>query len=89
MFFAAMAKAPHDARVREQLAAGFRKTRPAVASLFELGQDQTGLDAAGLALAQFYGLLLQTLLDPALAIDGDRLQHAQQRLSRLTSTTQQ
>lgn len=88
MFFAAMAKAAHDARVREQLAAGFRKTRPAVASLFELGQDQAGLDAGGLALAQFYGLLLQTLLDPALAIDGDRLQHAQQRLYRLTSTTQ-
>jgi AcrR family transcriptional regulator len=88
-FFAAVAKAPHDALVREQLADGFRKTRPAVAALLELGNDQTGLDAAGLALAQFYGLLLQTLLDPALAIDGDRLQHAQQRLYRVTSTTQQ
>ncbi len=88
-FFAAMAKAPHDARVREQLAAGFRKTRPAVAALLELGQDEAGLDAAGLALAQFYGLLLQTLLDPALAVNGDRLQHAQQRLYGLTSTTQQ
>jgi AcrR family transcriptional regulator len=84
MFFAAMAKAPHDVRVREQLAAGFRKTRPAVAALFELGQGQAGLDAAGLALAQFYGLLLQTLLDPALAVDGDRLRHAQQLLYRLT-----
>jgi AcrR family transcriptional regulator len=83
-FFAALAKAPHDARVREQLVAGFRKTRPAVAALFELGGDQAGLDAAGLALAQFYGLLLQTLLDPALAIDGDRMQHAQQRLAGLT-----
>jgi AcrR family transcriptional regulator len=83
-FFAALAKAPHDARVREELAAGFRKTRPALAALFELGGDQAGLDAAGLALAQFYGLLLQTLLDPALAIDGDRMQHAQQRLAGLT-----
>jgi AcrR family transcriptional regulator len=88
-FFAALAKAPHDPVVREQLAAGFRKTRPAVAALFELGGDQAGLDAAGLALAQFYGLLLQTLLDPALAIDGDRLQHAQQRLAGLTPTAQQ
>ena len=78
-FFAAVAKAPHDARVRERLAEGFRKTRPAVADLLDLGQDGAGLDAAGLALAQFYGLLLQALLDPALAIDGDRLQQAQLR----------
>ena len=85
-FFAALAKAAHDARVRAQLAEGFRKTRPAVAALFELGGDEVGLDAAGLALAQFYGLLLQTLLDPALDIDGDRLQQAQLRLAGLTST---
>jgi AcrR family transcriptional regulator len=83
-FFAALAKAPHDPVVREQLAAGFRKTRPAVAALFELGGDQAGLDAAGVLLAQFYGLLLQTLLDSSLAIDGDRLQQAQQRLRRIT-----
>ena len=72
-FFAAVGKAPHDARVRERLAEGFRKARRAVADLLDLGQDGAGLDAAGLALAQFYGLLLQALLDPALAIDGDRL----------------
>jgi AcrR family transcriptional regulator len=79
-FFAALAKAPHDPRVREQLAEGFRRTRTTVAALFGLGDDQTGDDAAGLALAQFYGLLLQVLLDPALAIDGARLVRAQQRL---------
>jgi AcrR family transcriptional regulator len=83
-FFSALAKAPHDTVVRDQLAEGFRKTRPAVAALLELGEDQAGLDAAGLALAQFYGLLLQALLDPALAIDGDRLQHAQRRLLETT-----
>jgi hypothetical protein len=66
--------------VREQLAEGFRRTRITVAALFGLGEDQTGDDAAGLALAQFYGLLLQVLLDPALAIDGARLVRAQQRL---------
>jgi hypothetical protein len=66
--------------VREQLAEGFRRTRTTVAALFGLGDDQTGDDAAGLALAQFYGLLLQVLLDPALAIDGARLVRAQQRL---------
>jgi hypothetical protein len=57
--------------------------------LFELGGDQAGRDAAGLALAQFYGLLMQTLLDPALAIDGDRMQDAQQRLASLTPMAQQ
>jgi AcrR family transcriptional regulator len=88
-FFAAVAKAPHDTLVREQLADGFRKTRPAVAALLGLGDDQTGLDAAGLALAQFYGLLLQTLLDPSLAIDGERFQQAQQRLSQLAPAEQQ
>jgi len=79
-FFAALAKAPHDSRVREQLAAGFHRTRSSVAALFELGHDQAGIDAAGVALAQFYGLLLQVLLDPLLAIDGERLESAQQRL---------
>jgi len=78
-FFAALAKAPHDSRVREQLAAGFHRTRTSVAALFELGNDQAGHDAAGVALAQFYGLLLQVLLDPSLAIDGERLEQAQHR----------
>lgn len=77
-----MARAPHDARVREQLAAGFQRTWPAIATLFELGDDQAGHDAAGLALAQFYGLLLQVLLDPALAVDGKRLDRAQRRMLR-------
>ena len=39
-----------------------------------------GNDAAGLVLALFHGLLIQVLLDPALAVDGDRLQHAGERL---------
>jgi AcrR family transcriptional regulator len=85
-FFTALAKAPHDARVREQLAAGFHRTRPRVSVLLELGDDQAGHDAAGLALAQFYGLLLQVLLDPALGIDGNRLERAQQRMLRILPT---
>jgi AcrR family transcriptional regulator len=79
-FFAALGKAPHDSRIREQLAAGFHRTRSSVSALFELGHDRTGNDAAGVALAQFYGLLLQVLLDPLLAIEGERLESAQQRL---------
>jgi AcrR family transcriptional regulator len=82
-FIGALAKAQHDARVRQLLADGFRRTRPAVATLLGLGSDQAGEDAAGLALAQFNGLLFQALLDPDLAIEGDRMRQAQARLRGL------
>jgi AcrR family transcriptional regulator len=84
--FAALAKAQYDTRVREQLAAGFRKTRPAIASLLDLGDDQAGEDAGGLVLALFYGLLLQVGLDPTLAIEGKRMERAQFRLLGLLPT---
>jgi hypothetical protein len=51
-----------------------------VATLLGLGDDQAGRDAAGVLLAQFHGMLIQTLLDPALAIEGRRMQRAQARL---------
>ncbi len=79
-FFAALAKAPHDPVVREQLAAGFHRTRPAVAELIGFGGDQAGTDAAGLALAMFYGQLIQVQLDPALAVTGKRLDRSFRRL---------
>jgi AcrR family transcriptional regulator len=79
-FLAALAMAQHDERVRELIAAGFARTRPNVAALLGLGEDQAGEDAGGLVLALFYGLLFQTLLDPALAIEGQRMQRAQARL---------
>ena len=82
-FLGALAKAQHDRRIREMLAAGFQRTRPNVASLLGLGSDQAGEDAAGLVLALFNGLLFQALLDPALAIEGDRMQLAQRRLLRV------
>jgi AcrR family transcriptional regulator len=82
-FSGALAKAQYDERVRDALAAGFRRTRPAVAALLDLGNDQAGQDAAGLVLAQFNGLLFQVLLDPGLAIEGDRMQRAQTRLLRV------
>jgi AcrR family transcriptional regulator len=82
-FFAAVAKAPHDPRVRERLAAGIRRTRPAVAMLLGLGDDQAGIDAGALVLALFDGLLLQMMLDPALAIDAQRFDRAQRKLLRL------
>jgi AcrR family transcriptional regulator len=83
-FLAAMARAPHDERVRELLSAGFRRTRPAVAAVLGLGDDQAGEDAAGLVHSQFVGLLFQALLDPELAIEGARLEHAQARLAERT-----
>jgi AcrR family transcriptional regulator len=82
-FIGALAKAQNDARVRETLVAGFRRTRPNVAALLDLGSDQAGEDAAGLVLAQFNGLLFQALLDPGLAIEGERMQRAQVRLLRV------
>jgi AcrR family transcriptional regulator len=79
-FVGALGKAQHDPRVREILAGGFHRSRPSLASVLALGQDQAGQDAAGLVLGLFYGLLVQVLLDPALAIDGERMERAQARL---------
>jgi AcrR family transcriptional regulator len=79
----ALARAQHDPRIRGLLAEGFRRTRPNVASILGLGADKAGVDAAGLVLALFYGLLFQVLLDPALGIEGDRMTRAQARLRRV------
>ena len=76
----ALARGQHDPRVRETLAGGFRRTRPRVAALIGLGEDQTGEDAAGLVHSLFTGLLFQTLVDPDLAIEGRRMNRAQARL---------
>lgn len=82
-FLGALAKAQHDPRVRELLADGFRRSRGEVAALLGLGGGQAGDDAGGLVLALFNGLLFQQLLDPDLAIEGERLQQAQTRLRRI------
>jgi AcrR family transcriptional regulator len=82
-FLGAMAKAQHDAQVRQRLTAGFRHTRAPLADLLGLGADLAGHDAAGLVLALFNGLLFQALLDPSLAFEGDRMVQAQVRLRRV------
>jgi AcrR family transcriptional regulator len=79
-YVGALAKAQHDRRIREALAAGFRRARPNLAAVLGLGEDQPGVDAAGLVLALFHGLLYQVTLDPALGIEGDRMRRAQNRL---------
>lgn len=50
-FVGALAKAQYDSRIRDSLAAGFGRTRPNVASLLGLENDQAGQDAGGLVLA--------------------------------------
>jgi AcrR family transcriptional regulator len=79
-FLTALAKAQHDPELGSTLAAGFAKTRPALAELLGLGDDQSGEDAGGLLLAMFDGLLFQALLDQTLAIEGERMQAALGRL---------
>jgi AcrR family transcriptional regulator len=79
-FIGAVAKAQHDPRLRRTLAAGFRRSRPNVARVLRLGGDDVATDAAALVLAMFHGLLMQVLLDPALALGGDRMKKAQARL---------
>jgi AcrR family transcriptional regulator len=79
-FLAALARAQHDPRVRELLAEGFRHTRPNVAAVLGLGEDQPGEDAAGLVHSMFTGLLLGGLLDPSLTIEGERMERALARL---------
>jgi AcrR family transcriptional regulator len=85
-FLAALARAQHDGRVRELLADGFRHTRPNVAAVIGLGADQPGEDAAGLIHSLFTGLLFQSLLDPGLAIEGERMAAGLARLRRALPT---
>jgi len=73
-YLTALAMSLHDDTVRLTLAEGFRRARPALAAVLSLGDDATGADAAGLLLAMFHGMLVQTLLDEHLAIDGARLE---------------
>lgn len=82
-YLVALARAQHDPDIRALLAAGFRRSRPELAVVLQLGDDQPGQDAAALVLALFHGLLIQALLDPALAIEGARMSRAQARLRKL------
>jgi AcrR family transcriptional regulator len=85
-FLSALARAQHNPRIQKLLTEGFRRTRPKVAALLELGHDQAGEDAGGLVHSLFVGLLFQALLDPSLAIEGQRMEHAQARLRTILPT---
>jgi AcrR family transcriptional regulator len=82
-YISAVAKAQHHPRLRKRLADGFRDARPNVATVLGLGEDRAGEDAGALVLSLFHGLLLQVLLDPDLAIEGDRMKRAEARLLRV------
>ena len=80
-YLTALAMSLHDGAVRLTLAEGFRRARPALAAVLSLGDDATGADAAGLLLAMFHGMLVQTMLDEHLAIDGARLEAGLDRMT--------
>ena len=79
-FLAALVRAQHDAPVKALLTEGFRHTRPDLAAVLRLGDDQIGEDTAGLVHAMFTGLLFQSLIEPELAIAGERRERALARL---------
>ena len=79
-FITAIASAQHNSAVRTMLTEGVHKTRRAIAELIGLGSDRDGELAGGVVLAMFYGLMIQALLDPDLAIEGVDLEKALQRL---------
>lgn len=80
-YVVALGRAQYDPVVAERLIDGFRRTRPAVASVLGLGADDIGVDAGALMHAMFTGLLVQSLLDEELALSGDRIADALQRIT--------
>ncbi|MFE3054225.1 TetR/AcrR family transcriptional regulator [Nocardia sp. NPDC059239] len=79
-FFTALARAPHDERVRHPLAESYATLRPAMAIAFGLGDDQAADDAAGIIMAVLDGLLMQAFLDPSRVLDPARVAAAQRRM---------
>jgi AcrR family transcriptional regulator len=79
-FVVALARGHHDPEVAAHLVEGFLHTRPALARLLGLGDDDTGTDAGAVVHALFTGLLAQSLLSDQLAINGDRVTAALQRI---------
>ena len=85
-FVVALARGHHDHEVAARLVEGFLHTRPRVASLLGLGDDDAGTDAGGVLHAMFTGLLVQSLLGDELVIDGDRVMTALRRIAETIAT---
>ena len=86
-FVVALARGHHDHEVAERLVEGFLHTRPRVASLLGLGDDDVGIDAGGVVHAMFTGLLVQSLLGQELLIDSDRVMAALHRITEIIGTS--
>lgn len=71
-FLSAIAGAPHNPQLKSLLKERFGESRARVASLLDLGDDEDALNAASLILANFNGLLVQTVIDPGDATDLQR-----------------
>jgi AcrR family transcriptional regulator len=80
-YLTALAMSLHDETVRRTLAEGFRRARPALAAVLGLGDDDAAADASGLLLGMFHGMLVQTMLDDRLAIDGARFESGLARMN--------
>jgi hypothetical protein len=80
-FVVALARGQHDEVVAERLTRGFLDTRPRVAQLLALGDDEVGTDAGALVHALFTGLLCASLLGEDLAIDAQRTSRALRRIA--------
>lgn len=86
-FVVALARGHHDPEVSSRLVEGFLHTRPRVARLLDLGDDDAGTDAGGILHALFTGLLVQSLLSDDLVIDGDRVLAALHRITERLAPT--
>jgi AcrR family transcriptional regulator len=80
-FVVALARGHHDKVVAGHLVEGFMHTRPNIAALLGLGDDDIGTDAGGLVHALFTGLLVQSLLSHELNLDADRIVAGLQRIA--------
>lgn len=81
VFFAAIARAPHDPALRDALAQSYRESRAEVSSLLGLGDDRDAEHAASLLLATFDGLLIQAMLGPENAVTVADIRRAISRLA--------
>lgn len=63
-FIAALSRAPHDAHLRDVLAASYRESRTSLAAFLGLSEGAQGELLAGVLIAVFDGLLIQWLIDP-------------------------
>lgn len=85
-FVVALARGHHDEVVANHLTEGFLRTRPRIAALLGLGDDEVGTDAGAVVHAMFVGLIAQALLSPDLALDSVRTAAALQRLASVLTT---